>query len=52
MRDILADPDVKKQYADVGIEAKASCPAELGARLGSDIDKWSKVIERAGIPKQ
>jgi tripartite-type tricarboxylate transporter receptor subunit TctC len=52
LRDILANPDVKKQYADVGIEAKASSPAELGARLRQDIDKWAKVIERAGIPKQ
>jgi tripartite-type tricarboxylate transporter receptor subunit TctC len=52
LRDILANPDVKKQYADVGIQAKASSPAELGARLKQDIDKWAKVIERAGIPKQ
>ena len=52
LRDILAIPDVVKQYADVGIEAKASTPEELGARLRQDIDKWGKVIERAGIPKQ
>jgi len=43
---------VVKQYADVGIEAKASSPEELAARLRQDIDKWGKVIERAGIPKQ
>jgi len=52
LREILAIPDVVKQYADVGIEAKASTPEELGARLRQDIDKWGKVIERAGIPKQ
>jgi putative tricarboxylic transport membrane protein len=52
LREILAIPEVRKQYADVGIEAKASSPAELGARLRQDIDKWAKVIERAGIPKQ
>jgi tripartite-type tricarboxylate transporter receptor subunit TctC len=52
LRDILAIPEVKKQYADVGIEARASSPDELGARLRQDIEKWAKVIERAGIPKQ
>ena len=52
LHDILAIPEVVKQYADVGIEAKASTPEELAARLRQDIEKWSKVIERANIPKQ
>jgi tripartite-type tricarboxylate transporter receptor subunit TctC len=52
LHEILASSDVVKQYADVGIEAKASSPEELAARLRQDIDKWGKVIERAGIPKQ
>jgi len=52
LRDILAIPEVVKQYADVGIEAKASTPEELGTRLRQDIEKWTKVIERANIPKQ
>ena len=52
LHEILASPDVVKQYADVGIEAKASSPEELAARLRQDIDKWAKVIERAKIPKQ
>jgi putative tricarboxylic transport membrane protein len=52
LREILASPDVKKQYADVGIEAGASSPEELEKRLRDDIGKWTKVIERAGIPKQ
>ena len=52
LQDILAIPEVKKQCADVGIEAKASTPDELATRLRQDIEKWSKVIERAGIPKQ
>jgi tripartite-type tricarboxylate transporter receptor subunit TctC len=52
LREILAGPEVKKQYADVGIEAKASSPEELQKRLRDDIAKWTKVIDRAGIPKQ
>jgi tripartite-type tricarboxylate transporter receptor subunit TctC len=52
LREILAEPDVKKQLLELGIEAKASTPDEISARLKSDIDKWRKVIEKAGIPKQ
>lgn len=49
---VLADPDVKKKMLDLGIEAKASTPAEISARLTDDIKKWGAVIERANIPKQ
>jgi tripartite-type tricarboxylate transporter receptor subunit TctC len=52
LREILADADVKKRLMELGIEAKASTPQEIGARLKADIDKWQKVIEKAGIPKQ
>jgi len=43
---------VKERYADLGIEAQASTPEQLKARLADDIAKWAAVIERAGIPKQ
>jgi tripartite-type tricarboxylate transporter receptor subunit TctC len=52
LRDILGDTDVKKRLLELGIEAKAGTPQELSARLKSDIDKWQKVIEKAGIQKQ
>ena len=52
LRDILADPDVKKRLLELGIEAKASTPQEIYDRLKSDIDKWRAVIEKAGIEKQ
>ena len=52
LRDILADAEVKKRLIELGIEAKASTPQEISARLTSDIDKWQKVIEKAGIQKQ
>jgi tripartite-type tricarboxylate transporter receptor subunit TctC len=52
LQDVLADPDVKKRLIELGIEAKASTPQQLSDRLKSDIDKWAKVIEKAGIPKQ
>jgi tripartite-type tricarboxylate transporter receptor subunit TctC len=52
LQDILADADVKKRLLELGIEAKAGTPEALADRLRSDIDKWQKVIEKAGIQKQ
>jgi tripartite-type tricarboxylate transporter receptor subunit TctC len=52
LQDILADPDVKRRLLELGIEAKASTPQDISARLASDIDKWRQVIEKAGIQKQ
>jgi tripartite-type tricarboxylate transporter receptor subunit TctC len=52
MHEIMADETVKQRYAQLGIEAKASSPEELKARLVADIKKWGDVIEKAGIPKQ
>jgi len=49
---ILADADVKKRLLELRIEAKAGTPQEISDRLKSDIDKWQKVIEKAGIQKQ
>ena len=52
LHDVLGDPGLKKMALDLGINAKASTPAELEARLRSDIEKWGTVIARANIPKQ
>jgi len=52
LQDILAEPEVKKRLLELGIEAKASTPEEISARLKSDIDKWRKVIETAGVQRQ
>jgi tripartite-type tricarboxylate transporter receptor subunit TctC len=52
LQDILAEADVKRRLIELGIEARASTPHEISARLRSDIDKWRQVIEKAGIQKQ
>ena len=52
IREVLAMPDVKEQFAKVGVLAQASTPAELMDRLTSDIKKWSDVIDKAGIPRK
>jgi tripartite-type tricarboxylate transporter receptor subunit TctC len=46
---IVAMPDFRQRLLDLGTEARASTPAELGARLATDIDKWAAVIKQAGI---
>ncbi|CAN7240445.1 tripartite tricarboxylate transporter substrate binding protein [Bradyrhizobium sp. LjRoot220] len=52
LRDVLDTPDLKKRALELGIEARASTPEEIAQRLKDDIEKWAKVIERAGIEKQ
>jgi tripartite-type tricarboxylate transporter receptor subunit TctC len=52
IHEVVAMPDVRRRFGEVGIEARASTPEELSARLRSDIAKWARVIEKAGIPKQ
>lgn len=52
LRDILADAELKKRLLALGIEAKAGTPEEISSRLRSDIDKWRRVTEKAGIAKQ
>lgn len=46
---IVAQPDFRQRLIELGTEARASTPAELGARLSSDIEKWAAVIKQAGI---
>ncbi len=52
MHEVLAMPEVKEQFAKVGVVAQPSTPDELMARLTSDIKKWNDVIDKAGIPRK
>jgi tripartite-type tricarboxylate transporter receptor subunit TctC len=52
LREILAQPDIAARLLELGIEAQASTPQDLTARLEADIKKWSEVIEKAGIQRQ
>ena len=51
IREMIAIPEVKQRYAELGIEAAASSPEQLKARLEGDIRKWAALIERAGIAR-
>jgi tripartite-type tricarboxylate transporter receptor subunit TctC len=51
VREAVALPDLQKRMSELGLEAQAGPPEEIGARLKSDIAKWTKVINDAHIPK-
>jgi len=52
IHEVLALPEVKEQFARVGVVTHPSTPQELMTRLTSDIKKWDDVIVKAGIPKK
>jgi tripartite-type tricarboxylate transporter receptor subunit TctC len=47
--EILAEPATIAALAQQGVEAEASSPQALSARIGADIEKWRDVVAKAGI---
>jgi tripartite-type tricarboxylate transporter receptor subunit TctC len=47
----LEQPDVKDKVLALGFEPSGMSSAEFDAYIKSEIAKWRKVIENAGIPK-
>ena len=48
----LKTPDIQKRMEDLGIQPMIGSPEFLNERMKSDIAKWAKVIEAAGVEKQ
>ena len=46
--DIVRQPDVARRLADVGLEAVGSSPAEMGAVMRQDRERWGKVVRETG----
>ncbi len=46
---VLTDADTKKRFADLGVETKASTPAEFSAFIKAETDKYAKLIKEANI---
>jgi tripartite-type tricarboxylate transporter receptor subunit TctC len=46
---ILAEPDKKKQFADLGASLLPGTPADFAKLLADETEKWGKVIRFAGI---
>lgn len=52
VQSMLADPPIKAALETAtGGEVRGSTPAEMGALVRSETEKWSKVINDAGIPR-
>ena len=45
----LADPELQKKVAAMGLEPVGSTPEETRAAIATDIPKWGQVIKDAGI---
>jgi tripartite-type tricarboxylate transporter receptor subunit TctC len=45
----LKFPDVRERLAAQGIDVQTSTPDEFAKLLGSDMERWAKVVQRAGI---
>jgi tripartite-type tricarboxylate transporter receptor subunit TctC len=46
---VLALPDVKQRFTDLGMSLGGGTPSELDIYIKSEIEKWSKVIKDADI---
>jgi tripartite-type tricarboxylate transporter receptor subunit TctC len=46
---VLADPEMVKKFAVIGLEPVGSTGEETRAAIANDIPKWGKVIQEAGI---
>jgi tripartite-type tricarboxylate transporter receptor subunit TctC len=46
---VLADPEMIKKFAALGLDPVGSTAAELSTAISTDIPKWAAVIKEAGI---
>lgn len=52
VRKALADPDLKKRFADLGGEARGGSPEEMRTYVEAEIGKWKRLIETRKIERQ
>lgn len=45
----LKDLELRARFTAQGSEAVGSTPAEFGAHIRREIDKWGKVVRAAGL---
>ena len=46
---VMQDATVKSRFADLGVEAVSSTPAEFGSFIKAEMDRYSRLIKEAGI---
>ena len=46
---VLKTPEVRDRLLSQGLEAQPSSPEEFGRLIASDVERWAKVVEKAGV---
>jgi tripartite-type tricarboxylate transporter receptor subunit TctC len=46
---VIAQPDLRAKFADLGLEVIGTSPDEFAAVIKSEIPRWAKVIKESGI---
>ena len=49
---VIQDADVKKKFADLGVDAVSSTPEQFGAFIKAETAKYAKLVKEAGIKVQ
>lgn len=52
LREILADPGVQETLAKQGLAVQTGTPDELAKLIGTDLKRWAKVLQDAGIQER
>jgi tripartite-type tricarboxylate transporter receptor subunit TctC len=48
----LAEPDLVAKFRGLGVETWTGSPADLAARMRSEITRWNRVVNEAHIDRQ
>ena len=51
LREVLAEPELLKRAAELGIDVRAGSASEIDAVMRGDIDKWRHLIAQVKIPQ-
>lgn len=46
---VASSPEIRNRWIEQGMEPKSASPAELAARVKSDVEKWNAIVKQAGI---
>jgi tripartite-type tricarboxylate transporter receptor subunit TctC len=46
---VLKRPDIRERFANQGIDVQPGTPEEFAKLLTADMERWAKVVQRAGI---
>ena len=52
LRAVLEMPDIKGKLEAMGNEVRSGSPDDMRNMIASEISRWKRVIDTAGIPRQ